>query len=39
VKDGQMEAISYGKEKPKATGSDEESRAQNRRDDIVYPSK
>ena len=39
VKDSQMEAISYGKEKPKATGADEESRAQNRRDDIVYPSK
>lgn len=39
VKDSQLEAISYGKEKPKATGTDEESRAQNRRDDIVYPSK
>ncbi|OFA02130.1 peptidoglycan-associated lipoprotein Pal [Duganella phyllosphaerae] len=39
AKDTQMEAISYGKEKPKATGSDDESRAQNRRDDIVYPSK
>nr|GEU28578.1 hypothetical protein [Tanacetum cinerariifolium] len=39
VKDSQLEAISYGKEKPKATGSDEESRAQNRRDDIIYPSK
>jgi len=39
VKDSQLEAISYGKEKPKATGTDEESRAQNRRDDIIYPSK
>ena len=39
VKDSQLEAISYGKEKPKATGADEESRAQNRRDDIIYPSK
>ena len=39
VSESQMEAISYGKEKPKASGTDEESRAQNRRDDIVYPSK
>ncbi|WP_348698296.1 peptidoglycan-associated lipoprotein Pal [Duganella fentianensis] len=39
VKDGQMEAISYGKEKPKATGKDEASYSQNRRADIVYPSK
>ena len=39
VKDSQLEAVSYGKEKPKATGSDDESRAQNRRDDIIYPSK
>ena len=37
VKDTQMEAISYGKEK--ATGSDDAARAQNRRADIVYPSK
>jgi peptidoglycan-associated lipoprotein len=37
VKDTQMEAISYGKEK--ASGSDDAARAQNRRDDIVYPSK
>ncbi|MYN45680.1 peptidoglycan-associated lipoprotein Pal [Pseudoduganella sp. FT93W] len=39
VKDSQMEAISYGKEKPKATGKDEASYSQNRRADIVYPSK
>jgi peptidoglycan-associated lipoprotein len=39
VKDTQMEAVSYGKEKPKATGTDDASRAQNRRADIVYPSK
>jgi peptidoglycan-associated lipoprotein len=37
VKDSQMEAVSFGKEK--ATGSDEAARAQNRRADIVYPSK
>ncbi|GAA4340667.1 peptidoglycan-associated lipoprotein Pal [Pigmentiphaga soli] len=36
VRDNQVEAISYGKEKPKATGSDEASRAENRRADIVY---
>jgi peptidoglycan-associated lipoprotein len=34
--DGQMEAVSLGKEKPKATGSDEASWAENRRADIVY---
>lgn len=36
VADGQMEAVSFGKEKPKATGHDEESWAQNRRADLVY---
>ena len=36
VKDDQVEAVSFGKEKPRATGSDEDSRAQNRRADIVY---
>jgi len=36
VSDAQMEAVSYGKEKPKATGHDEASWAQNRRADIVY---
>ena len=39
VKDGQMEAVSFGKEKPKALGHDEQSRAQNRRVDLDYPSK
>jgi peptidoglycan-associated lipoprotein len=39
VKDTQMEAISFGKEKPKALGHDEQSRAQNRRVDLDYPSK
>ena len=36
VPEGQMEAVSLGKEKPQATGHDEESWAQNRRGDIVY---
>jgi peptidoglycan-associated lipoprotein len=36
VSDNQMEAISLGKEKPKATGSGEEAWAENRRADIVY---
>ena len=39
VKDTQLEAISWGKEKPRATGHDESAWAQNRRDDLVYPSK
>ena len=39
VKDGQMEAVSFGKEKPKALGHDEQSRAQNRRVDLDYPAK
>lgn len=36
VPDAQMEAISFGKEKPKAVGHDEASWSQNRRADIVY---
>ncbi|NEX60262.1 peptidoglycan-associated lipoprotein Pal [Noviherbaspirillum galbum] len=36
VPESQMEAVSFGKEKPKATGSDEASWAENRRADIVY---
>ncbi|MGN6389298.1 MAG: peptidoglycan-associated lipoprotein Pal [Burkholderiaceae bacterium] len=36
VSDNQMEAVSFGKEKPKALGTDEASRAENRRADIVY---
>lgn len=39
AKAGQMEAVSWGKEKPKATGHDEAAWAQNRRVDLVYPSK
>jgi peptidoglycan-associated lipoprotein len=35
----QMEAISFGKEKPKATGHDEAAWEQNRRADIVYSAK
>jgi peptidoglycan-associated lipoprotein len=36
VADNQMEAVSFGKEKPKAFGSDEAAWAENRRVDIVY---
>ena len=39
VQDTQVEAISYGKEKPKATGHDEAAWQQNRRADFVYPIK
>jgi peptidoglycan-associated lipoprotein len=37
VKDAQMEAISWGKEKPRAAGHDEDAWAQNRRADLQYP--
>lgn len=36
VPESQMEAVSLGKEKPKALGHDEASWAENRRADIVY---
>jgi peptidoglycan-associated lipoprotein len=36
VPDSQMEAVSLGKEKPKALGNDEAAWAENRRADIVY---
>jgi len=36
VPESQMEAVSLGKEKPKATGHDEASWAENRRADVVY---
>ncbi|WP_454722396.1 MULTISPECIES: peptidoglycan-associated lipoprotein Pal [Cupriavidus] len=36
VPDTQMEAVSLGKEKPKATGHDEAAWAENRRADITY---
>ena len=37
VKDGQMEAVSWGKERPKSKGHDEAAWAENRRADLVYP--
>lgn len=36
VAEAQIEAVSFGEEKPKATGSDEAAWAQNRRADVVY---
>ena len=36
VKDSQMEAISFGEEKPRAEGHDEAAYAENRRTDVVY---
>lgn len=39
VKDSQMEAVSFGEEKPKATGHDEAAHEQNRRADLAYPEK
>ena len=36
VADGQVEAVSFGEEKPRATGTDEASWAENRRADMVY---
>jgi peptidoglycan-associated lipoprotein len=38
-KDQQIEAVSFGSEKPKALGHDETSWAQNRRVDITYQAK
>jgi peptidoglycan-associated lipoprotein len=34
--DSQIEAVSFGEEKPKALGHDEASWAENRRSDVVY---
>lgn len=34
----QIETVSFGEEKPRATGSDEKSWSENRRADIVYPN-
>ncbi len=39
VKDTQMEAVSWGEEKPMAQGHDESAWAQNRRADLRYPTK
>jgi peptidoglycan-associated lipoprotein len=36
ARDGQIETVSFGKEKPRAQGHDESAWAENRRDDIVY---
>ena len=36
VADAQIEAVSFGEEKPRATGTDEASWAENRRADMVY---
>ena len=36
INDNQIEAVSFGKEKPAATGSDEAAWAQNRRAEIAY---
>ena len=36
VHEQRVEAVSYGEEKPKATGHDENSWAENRRSDILY---
>jgi len=38
LKDAQLEAVSFGKEKPKAMGHDEAAHAENRRADLVYPA-
>jgi peptidoglycan-associated lipoprotein len=39
VKDSQLEAVSWGKEKPRAEGHDEAAWAQNRRADLAYPAR
>lgn len=36
VKEGQLEAVSFGKEKPKAGGTTETDHTQNRRADVAY---
>jgi len=36
AQEGQIETVSFGKEKPRGQGHDEASWAENRRDDIVY---
>ncbi len=37
VPDSQIEAVSFGEERPRATGTDEASFAENRRADLMYP--
>jgi peptidoglycan-associated lipoprotein len=36
VSESQIEAVSFGKEKPKSTSPDDTGRAENRRADIIY---
>jgi peptidoglycan-associated lipoprotein len=36
VAEDRLEAVSYGKEKPRADGHDEKSWSENRRSDMVY---
>jgi peptidoglycan-associated lipoprotein len=36
-REDQIEAVSLGEEKPRATGTGEEAWAQNRRSDMLYP--
>jgi len=36
VSDAQMEAVSFGEEKPRKEGESEEAYAENRRVDVVY---
>jgi len=38
AQDAQIEATSWGEEKPRATGHDEAAWSQNRRADVVYPA-
>ena len=33
----QIQTVSYGSEKPKATSHDEQAYAENRRSDLIYP--
>ena len=39
LKDSQLEAVSWGKEKPRAEGHDEAAWAENRRVDLGYPAR
>lgn len=39
ARDAQMEAVSWGEEKPRAAGHDEAAWAQNRRADLNYPAR
>jgi peptidoglycan-associated lipoprotein len=39
ARDEQMEPVSWGKERPRANGHDEDAWAQNRRADLAYPAK